>query len=122
MNRENIHRSNLCCWGCPSFLGWDSARPSRVGVGPSFAKGGWPILGDGWSALPSRGGGWPFLLGVGVGPSFSGWELPFGIAVVVGAVSRFALKPLELHFGVVVSLPSGGSVGPGLVLPSWSGS
>ena len=71
-------------------MGWKLALPSWVKLGSSFTKGVLPFLGDGLSALPSRGGGWPFLL-VGFGPSFSGWELPFSIAVGVGTSSGLAL-------------------------------
>ena len=51
-----------------SFSGWESAFPSH----------GWGLAcpsRDGGLALPSRGVGWPFLLGVWVGPSFSGCGL-----------------------------------------------
>ena len=81
----------------PSFSSWDLALPSRGGSCPSVSR----------LELASPRG-WPFLSWVGVGPSFKG---------------------LELFFGVVVSLPSRGRcwpwVGPSflkwrLALASWS--
>ena len=121
-------------------MGWESALPSCVKLGPSFTKGVGTSLGMGCR---------PFLLGVGVGPSFSAWTLahpsrggscasvlrlelalprgwPFLSWVGVGP----SFKGLELLFGVVVSLPSGGRcwpwVGPSflkwrLALASWRG-
>ena len=69
-------------------MGWELALPSWVELGPSFTKAVGPSLVMGSSPFLLGDGGWPFLLGVAVGPSFSGWELPFGIAVGVGILPR----------------------------------
>ena len=64
----------LPSWGLgkPSFSGWGD--PLGLGLDLSFL--GWGLglpCRDRGLALPSRGGVCPFLLGVGVGPSFSEW-------------------------------------------------
>ena len=107
--------------GWPFLLGV-RVGPSFSGLGfgpcPSFFGGGWPfllafsvrqsilewelaLLGMEVGPLPSGGGNWvpsqPFLLVVGVGPSFSGWG--FEKAPKAQTSTRKALNSLEQASG-----------------------